>query len=404
MGGGDAALAVGLESRREELGFTPSALLVAGQIRGDGAASAFSGSRRVNALFGELSLPFSRTFEGQLAARYDNYSDVGNTVNPKVGMRWNPARELLVRASYGTGFRAPTLSDLYTPVRLGQTNGVYDDLLGCIKTPAIDNTNNPDYCGIQPDKLRGGNPNLKPEKSKQLTVGLVFEPTRTASVSLDYWRIKKTDVITYSEGAFFENPVFYRNYITRDAPDPALRGIPGFILEIDARPRNTATLDTSGIDLGVEVKFPATSFGKFGFSLYGTYVIDYVTGGEGSFVNGVGKFSNDQVVQRWRHLATFNYDNGPWAATLSQTFSRGYTDQNPNPDGSPRRVGDYELWDLTGSYAFTKALRVRAGVKNLLDRNPPVSNQIYSFLAGYDPNYTDPRGRLFFGSVSYSFK
>ena len=125
---------------------------------------------------------------------------------------------------------------------------------------------------------------------------------------------------------------------------------------------------------------------------------------EGSVINGVGKYSNDQVVQRWRHLATFNVDNGPWAATLSQTFYLGYRDQNPLPNGQSRRVGNYELWDLSGSWAANKSLKFRLGVKNLMDRNPPVSNQIYSFLAGYDPNYTDPRGRLYFGSVNYSFK
>ena len=404
MGGGDAALAVGLEARREKLSFTPSALLAAGQIRGDGLASAFSGGRNVTALFTELSLPVSRTLEAQFALRYDNYNDVGSTTNPKVGLRWTPSKEMLVRASYGTGFRAPTLSDLYTPVRLGQTNGIYNDLLGCIKKGSIDNTNNPDYCGIQPDKLRGGNPDLKPEKSKQFSVGLVFEPAGAASLSVDYWRVKKRDVITYSEGAFFENPVFFSKFITRDAADPGLPGIPGFILSIDARPRNTATLDTSGLDLGIDIKLPATSWGKIGVSLNGTYVIDYKTGGDGSFVDGVGKFSNDQVVQRWRHLATFNYDHGPWAATLSQTFYLGYRDQNPLPNGEPRRVGSYELWDITGSWAATRNLKLRIGIKNVMDRNPPVSNQIYSFLAGYDPNYTDPRGRLFFGSVSYSFK
>ncbi len=404
LDGGDAALAVGLESRREKLDFTPSALLAAGEIRGDGAASAFSGKRDVNAVFGELSLPVTKSLELQAALRHDKYNgNIGSTTNPKLGLRWTPAKEMLVRASYGSGFRAPTLADLYTPVRTGQTNGIYNDLLGCIKVGAIDNTTNPDYCGIQPTKLRGGNPDLKPEKSRQYSLGLVLESVKNVSVSLDYWKIEKRDVITYSEGAFFENPVFYSRFITRAAADPTLPGIPGYILSIDARPRNTATLDTSGIDIGVDVRVP-TSIGKFGVSVNGTYVLDYKTGGDGSFVDGVGKFSNDQVVQRWRHLATFNYDNGPWAATLSQTFYLGYKDQNPLPNGQPRRVGSYELWDLSGSWAVTKELKIRLGVKNLFDRNPPVSNQIYSFLAGYDPNYTDPRGRLFFGSVSYSFK
>jgi iron complex outermembrane recepter protein len=122
------------------------------------------------------------------------------------------------------------------------------------------------------------------------------------------------------------------------------------------------------------------------------------------FVDGVGRFANDQVVQRWRHTATFSHDIGAFGTTLQQTFYQGYRDQNLNTDGSIRNVEAYKLWDLAFSYRGISNLRLRAGVKNLLDTKPPVSNQIYSFIAGYDPNYADPRGRSFYGSVAYSFK
>jgi iron complex outermembrane receptor protein len=144
----------------------------------------------------------------------------------------------------------PTLSDLYTPVRTGQTNGVYNDLLDCIRHGSIDNSTKLDYCGIQPDKLSGGSTNLKLEESKQHSLRLVLEPPRMISASVDHWRIDKRDVITYAEGAFFENPVFYSAFITRGPPGPALGGIPGPITSIDVCPRNTATLPTSGINGG----------------------------------------------------------------------------------------------------------------------------------------------------------
>ena len=89
---------------------------------------------------------------------------------------------------------------------------------------------------------------------------------------------------------------------------------------------------------------------------------------------------------------------------MQQTYYRGYRDQNPNPDGSIRRVDDYQLWDLSGSYRGFSNLTIRAGMKNVFDTKPPRSNQIYSFLAGYDPNYTDPRGRTLYASLAYSFK
>jgi iron complex outermembrane recepter protein len=124
----------------------------------------------------------------------------------------------------------------------------------------------------------------------------------------------------------------------------------------------------------------------------------------GESLNGLGRFAGDQVVQRWRHSLGATYDYGPASVTLIQTYLRGYTDQNPLADGSRRRVDSYQLWDLTGSYQVNKAFKLRAGIKNLFDEEPPVSNQVYSFLAGYDPNYTDPRGRFFFLSGQYSFR
>ncbi len=404
--GGESQLALGLEARRESLDFKPSALLQAGEIRGDGAAQAFAASRNVRALFAELSLPVLKNLETQAAVRFDDYSDAGKTTNPKVGLRYEAMKQLVFRASYSGGFRAPSLADLYAPERTGQTNGIYNDPLGCIRTSTIDNTDNPDYCGIQPSKLTGGNAKLKPEKSKQFSLGLVLEPAKFFGATLDLWQIDKSDVITSPEGVLFSDPVRFAQYLVRDPADPALPGIPGPITAVDSRLQNFAALKTSGLDLGLDLRLPATALGKFGINLSGTYVFKYKSqeGSGAPFLDAVGRFANDQVVQRWRHLLALNWDYGPWGATLSQTFYRGYRDQQPLSDGSWRRVSDYQLWDLAASYTVNKQLKLRAGVKNLLDTAPPVSNQVFYFLAGYDPTYTDPRGRTFYAAVSYAFR
>jgi iron complex outermembrane recepter protein len=406
LAGGDASLALGLEVRRESLTFTPSSLLAAGQIRGDGAAVGFTGKRDVNAAYAEMNLPFTKALEGQVAIRYDDYSDAGSSTNPKFGLRYVLNKQVLFRTSYSTGFRAPSLADLYAPSRTGQTNGIYNDPLGCIKVGAIDNTNNPDYCGIQPSKLTGGNADLKPEKSKQFSIGTAFEPNNMFSGTFDYWQIEKTDVISAPEGVLFTNPARFAQFFNRAPTDPTLGGIPGFINSIDSRLRNFAALKTTGFDISADIRLPKSELGKFGVNLNGTYVLTYKTqaGAGAQFTDGVGVFVNDQIVQRWRHTLAFNFDRGPFAATLTQTFYKGYKDQNPLQDGSIRNVENYQLWDLTGSYRFTPNFRIRAGVKNVADANPPKSNQVYFFLAGYDPSYTDPRGRTFFASANYSFK
>lgn len=406
MGGGDAAIALGIEGRREDMDFTPSTLLASGQIRGDGTATAFSGKRNVTAVFAELGLPLSKTLEVQAALRFDDYSDAGNTTNPKVGLRWNPIKDVLVRASYGTGFRAPSLADLYTPTRIGQTNGVYNDPLGCISVGGINNTNNPDYCGLQPDKLRGGSANLRPEESKQGAIGVVFEAVKNLSTSVDFWHIEKDDTIVSPEGIYFTDPVRFAPFITRAAADPALPGIPGRITQIDSRLRNLGGLKTNGVDIGLEWRSPTTGLGKFTVNFNGTYVMSYkLQDGPGApFVEAVGRFYLDQVVQRWRHTLGVTLDRGPFSATLQQTYYNGHTDQQALANGSLRRVDAYELWDLATSWQYSKPLKFRFGIKNLFDENPPRSNQLYSFLSGYDPNYTDPRGRQYYFSIAYSFR
>lgn len=406
MGGGKAGLAMGTEFRREKMEFTPSALLAAGEIRGDGTAVGYDGSRTVKALYAEMSLPFAKTLEAQVALRHDRYNDVGSTTNPKFGIRWNPQKELVLRGSYSTGFRAPSLTDLKEPSRLGQTSGIYNDPLGCIKAGNLDNTHNPDYCGIQPDLVKGGTANLKPETSKQFSAGFVIEPSRDFNASLDYWRIQKSDTLLANEGAYFSDPASNPGLVTRAAIDPTLPGIPGRILSVDGRTKNIGSLKTSGLDLSVNWTLPKNDFGKFGVTLNGTYVIDYKTKNSAASpeVNGVGIFTDTQVVQRWRHTLTFDYDRGPFGASLQQTFYQGYQDQNRLQDGTVRNVGSYQLWDLSGSYKISSSAKVRAGIKNLFDTKPPRSNQIYSFLAGYDPSYTDPRGRFFYVSMNYAFK
>ena len=358
MDGGAAALALGYEFRREELEFRPSQLLQSGQIRGDGAADPFDGSRNVNAVFAELNLPVLKTLEAQLALRHDRYSDAGNTTNPKIGLRWTPVPEVIVRGSYGEGFRAPTLADLYTPERIGQTNGIYDDAY-CAQVIATDDNYEPDYCGLQPDKRKSGSKDLKPEESKQWSAGIVFQPIPAVSGSVDYWKIEKTNTIVSPEGAIFADVVRNANLITR-GPE-VIAGIPGPILEIDSRLRNAGKLETSGIDVSFEYRGPALDIGRFSAFMNGTYVIDFKTqeldGAE--LVSGVGQFANDQVVQRWRHSLGASYDYGPASVTLIQNYLRGYTDQTPLQDGSTRRVDSYQLWDLTGSYAFNSAFKMR---------------------------------------------
>ena len=253
---------------------------------------------------------------------------------------------------------------------------------------------------------RRSNPNLKPEKSQQFSLGLVLEASKSLNFSVDYWNIRKSDVIsTLGEQIIVGNTAAYNgSTIQRDAD--------GFITNIILKKENQGALDTSGLDFSADYRGANTDMGRFSVGLTGTLVLNYDRqfGPKEPTRSNLGQFLNDQVIQRWRHRISLGWDRGPYSLTLANQYSSGYTDQNTTYDPTTnkllaaRDVDAYSLWDLTGSYAISKALKLRAGILNLFNTAPPFSNQAYYFLAGYDPTYSDPRGRSAYISLSYSFK
>jgi iron complex outermembrane receptor protein len=403
LAGGEAALAVGGEVRREKTTFTPSALLLSDNINDDfapeGGAGATAYARNIQALYGELLLPFTKQWEAQLSARYDHYQVVGGAASPKIGISYMPSKTMLFRGSAGRGFRAPSMTDLYRPTVYSQT-ATLPDPVSCAA-----NDNNYADCANNWSTRRYSNPNLKPERSRQFSLGAVLEPTKNFNASLDYWNIKRTDLIAeIGDDIILGNLAKYGNLVHRDENDE--------IDYIELHKENRGAQKAAGLDLVLDLHGVKTAAGTFGARLNGTYVLDSkiqnVVGDP--FVSNLNKFVTDGVVQRWRHTITLDWERGNLAATLSNTYYSGYEDQNSainTDDGSvvaPNHVKAYSLWDLSASYAFSKQFKLRAGVQNLLDTSPPFSNQAYYFISGYDPTYTDPRGRRFFVSANYAFK
>ena len=407
LAGGDLMLAVGAETRREKTEFSASDVLKSNDVIGDRSSSGAlladtNHSRDVTGVFAELSAPFTKQWEGQFAIRHDRYDGVFdvrtqstspklNSTNPKLGISFRPSGMVLGRASYGTGFRAPSMAEMFRPVRAGITASfVRDPVSGEIGQPPVD---------------RFSNPELKPEKSTQFSLGVVFEPSRQWDASLDFWSIRKTDIISeIGEETIFSNPVYYNN------PAIVSRDSGGFINVITVKKENRGKLNTSGFDVGLRWRGDVSPIGRFGASLSGTLVTEYKfsTDPRSALVDGLGRFRDDKAVQRWRHKANLDWDLGNLGLTLSNTYLAGYRDQNVEglaaPEWNNRDVGAYSLWELSGSYRFTKDLRVRVGVLNLLDTAPPFTNQSRYFQVTWDSTYGDPRGRAYFANLQYSFK
>ncbi|HEY8238924.1 MAG TPA: TonB-dependent receptor, partial [Candidatus Limnocylindrales bacterium] len=191
LDGGPMSLAAGIEYRKVDQSLKPTTYTDQGDILGLGY-SAYSGSQTVMAIYGELLAPVHKMVELSAALRYDNYKDGEDSTTPKLGIKFMPIRELVVRGTYAEGFRQPNVAEsgegglaAFTtardPVRCpGGTPAPGASAGNCNQSVAIITT---------PE------PSLKPEQSKNYSIGFIWEPLQSTSFSMDFWRIKRTDEI-----------------------------------------------------------------------------------------------------------------------------------------------------------------------------------------------------------------
>ncbi|QJE02442.1 TonB-dependent receptor [Massilia forsythiae] len=409
---GAVGMALGAELRREEFEYDPSVAIQTGDIAGLGGNSfPVTGARNVGSVYAEMSIPIARKLDADVAVRYDNYQGVGHTVNPKASIRWQPAESLLLRSAVGKGFRAPSLTDMYTPQATSITGNGARDYVRCPNLA----TGAPRDCNFQFTTVTGGNPDLKPEKSLSLTAGVLWEPIRNASISLDAFRINLKDAIvvgglssTYIL-ANAERTTRYAQFVNRGPADGNAAGV-GPILSIVQTNSNLFKTQVAGVDVDAMYRLRLGEANRVNLRLSGTYMDKYdVQGADGTYTTSLDQALNASggVVLRWKHNASVTWENGPYAATLMQNYQKAYTDALANlaPAGSqPRKVDAYQTFDLQLVYAGLKNTKLALGVKNMFDRDPPYTNLTSNFLGGYDVSYADPRGRYIYLTATYSYK
>jgi iron complex outermembrane receptor protein len=409
MRSGPLALALGGEYRLEKFSFTPSAAYQIGDVAGFGGnILPVDKSRHVFSIYGETSIPILKNLEMDVGVRYDDYQTVGNTTNPKVSLRWVAMPELLLRGSYGTGFRAPSLTDLYTPQASSVTANGSRDFLRC---PVLA-TGAPADCNNQFPTITGGQPGLSPEKSKSGTVGFVWEPTQRMSASWDWYNIFIKNQIVIGGLNFATilasaaNEQTFANFIIRGAPDGNASGL-GPITDIIQTTSNLFKAKVQGWDVSLKWRPDIGDVGHLRFSLDGSYVTKFQQqnfGGDYRNVVDTALVAAGGIIPKWRHTFLATFDHGPWEATLQDNYQDSYHDFNANITGTPRTVGVYDTWDLQGRYLGLKNWQFTLGVKNIFDRDPPYTNAGGQFAAGYDITYADVRGRFAYGQVRWYFK
>ncbi len=391
---GPLGMATGFELRRESLADNSSDEILAGTILSTSKSRRVSESRDIKAIFAEFEIPLAKDLSGQFALRHDAYGgSIGGSTNPKLALRYQPSKEVLLRASFGTGFRAPTLKDLDSSSVQSATGGLYIDSVGCAKFGG-------DQClADQITTLETGNPNLKPEKSKQYSLGLVWEALPSLSVGVDYWRVKKTDVIKFAPETLIDlDPNYVEKFITRDSD--------GYIDHWTLSAQNQGTETKAGFDISLAQRASLGGMGRLTSKLVGTLmtVSESQYAPTSTVFDSIGKWGFEYVTPKWRHRLSFDWDMGPWTATLSNSFQLHHEDQHLDPKGVRPTVDSYSLWDLSAGYSGFANIKLNAGVNNLFNTSPPFSNQSLNYLAGFDATYTDPRGRAVFVRMSYAFK
>ncbi len=403
--GGPLGLAVGAEFRRESYLFDPAAAIQTGDISGYGGNFLVTDrTRDVKAAFAEVSVPITKELEAGAAVRWDDYENVGSSTTPKLSLKWRPIKQVMLRGSATKGFRAPSLQDLYLPNTLTVTPPGLSDPDRC---PTTGGGND---CQTQFSTTIGGNPALKPERSRSATLGLVLEPSANSSVSIDWFKYDVKDTITNGVPAavILGDTAKYGYLITRGPRDAAFPNLPGPITSISGTNINLGETKVSGVDIDGRISFGLGAMGKLNLSANGTYFIKYDTQNpDGTFTGNVDAVNaaTGGVIPRWKHVISANWTRGDWDVTLTQNYQKHYTDLPSTVSGDTPTVGSYQTFDLQVAYTGVKNLRLMLGVRNLLDKDPPYTNaggQV-SFQAGYDPQYADPRGRFIYAGLRYTF-
>ncbi len=414
--GHSAVLAVGFAAHEDRINFATTPLAVPLYDALFYAPTSVTGSRNDQAVFAELYVPMSSHFEATISDREDRYSDFGSTNNSKLALRYQPSRYVTFRATASTGFRAPTLTDLYTPETLGATGGTMGASNPLCGTGSKEWT--PTVCSSQGLGLFGGNRKLQPETSQNFDFGIIVEPITNLGITLDYYRININNALGgVPFGAIYANPnEFSSDIVTNSAG--TLSTAPnantqcptysastcGYVLQIT---QNTGGITTDGFDLSVKY-FKQTPIGTFRFHMDGTLITHYrlqeYDGGPQVDLLGWYNQGNEPAI-RWQHNATIDWTNpsGRWGAGIENHLLSSYIDENPNADGQQIKVGTQSTWDVYASYRPIHGLDVLFGVRNVFNQIPPFSNQVGNWPAGYNPIFSNPLLRTFYLNLKYRF-
>jgi iron complex outermembrane receptor protein len=402
--GRPVGFAWGAQASHESVADVADPLAEAGNIVNYGATSS-TASRSLYSVYGELAIPVLPQLDAQVALRGDHYSDFGNTWNPKLALAWRPSDKVLLRGSATTSFKAPTLPEL------GSVTTAYTTVADWARCGPLGYVGA--QCSYSPKDYLKGNPDLKPEKAKNYSLGIVLQPVKDLSMSLDWYGIKQRDTIQALDAQYIvDNEDIIPGYaalVGRDPRNAALEAAhPGLnkgrINSVTTPFSNVGKTNISGADLDISYALKLGAYGKLSFHEVMNRTFKY----DQSIAPGEEPTSRlDGVYHpRWNNSFRTAYGYGDsefamTARTAASTLNISDPTYSQDADITNARVPSYTVWDLNYTFKASKKLVLNIGVNNVFDKAMVYSNSAY--VDTYVQGLNDVVGRYAYVNARYAF-
>ncbi len=351
-------------------------------------------------------LPLAYQFDIDLALRYSDYSDFGNSSTPKFGIRYRPKKNVLLRASYSEGFRAPSLYELHQsqstsfdvlndPCTQIENIGV---LIGCTQLSTANR--------LQIPNTVSGNMDLQPEQSVSKTVGFVWTPqfAEDLHLSIDWYHIVLKDVIDSRAQYVIDqnaNLGLFSDQIQRDNDGNLIQVFSDFI--------NVGNLQVEGFDTTLRYRKLNTASGNYIFSLNGANILRYNQRADpnSETLNLAGTFADlasegAGAIPNWKINGGVSWSNTRWELSYNIVYIDSLRETIPRTQDK-RTIESWTTQNIQISYlaGSLKNIRLSAGIDNIGDKLPPFAAS--AFNDNFDARTYELKGRTWYAKLRYFF-
>lgn len=415
---GPLGIAAGYERRWVSGSFDPDPVTEAG-LTSDIPAQSGSGSYNVDEVYAELRVPliadrpFIQSLEASLAGRYFDYSTFGSDSTFSGGLRWRPVDEVLIRGSWGQGFRSPSIGELFGGgSRFDATIIDPCNNLNTIADPTI--VNNCIANGVpangsyaqRNDQLPvfvTGTRSLSPETSESWNVGFVWRPhwleatnwSDYVSFEVNYASISIDDAIQAAD----PNTIMQLCATTGDC-GAITRSASGAVRRIDDPLTNGGFVDTRAVDFTINWTSPDWSFGTFSINSFVSHLLEYTDGATNPAVSreGTERGSPSQGYPEWKSTTSLNWEWNTVGATLTNRYASSLIETaNANSE-----IDHYSVWDVQGRWTpgwLDDGVTLAVGVNNVFDEDTP--GCFSCDVNNMDPTLYDVPGRFAYFRIAF---